>query len=77
MTYAEDININNPISYIMNKAKNISYLGFGAFNSLDILFMILIFMFFYFIKKYIYQKIKIILFNNNVRFTPFRLNVKR
>uniref|UniRef100_A0A6C0JIU7 Fe2OG dioxygenase domain-containing protein n=1 Tax=viral metagenome TaxID=1070528 RepID=A0A6C0JIU7_9ZZZZ len=76
MTYAEDININNPISYIMNKSKNISYLGFGAFNSLDIFFIILlliilIFIIFYF-KKYIYQKIKFILFNNTKKNGRFK-----
>jgi hypothetical protein len=47
MTYAEDININNPISY----------LGFGAFNSLDIFFMILLIMIFFIFKKYLPKKI--------------------
>jgi hypothetical protein len=72
MTYAEDININNPISYIMNKSKNFSYLGFSAFNSLDIFFMILLL----FIIYYIYKKNKTNLLNGikNMRFTP--LNIK-
>jgi len=65
MTYAEDININNPISYFIDKSKNISYLGFKAFNLLDIFCLILLLILFFFIlKKYIYQKNKIISFNN-------------
>jgi hypothetical protein len=42
MTYAEDINITNPISYIIDKGKNFSYLGLGAFNSFDIFIIILV-----------------------------------
>jgi len=56
MTYAEDININNPISYFIDKIKNFSYLGFEAFNPLDIFFMILliilIFIIFYYFLFY-------------------------
>jgi hypothetical protein len=62
MTYAEDMNIYNPISYMMNKAKNISYLGFGAFSQLDIFIVILLIILFYiiFYFKYICQNIKIL-----------------
>ena len=65
MTYAEDINITNPISYIMNKCKNISYMGFNALSALDIFFIILILLillsFIYFLfKNYIYKKKSII-----------------
>ena len=42
MTFAEDINISNPISYILNKSKNISYMGFNALSIMDIFFIILI-----------------------------------
>lgn len=58
MTYSEDINITNPISYIIDKGKNISYLGFDAFNSLDIFFitlllLIILIFIYYLFKKYI------------------------
>ncbi len=62
MTYAEDINITNPISYIMNKGKNFSYLGFSVFNSLDLFFIISIIFIFIFVFKvnflYFYKTIK-------------------
>jgi len=63
MTYAEDINIHNPISYVKNKLKNLSYLGLKALSIIDyfaiiIFFIILICVIIYVIfnkkiKKYI------------------------
>lgn len=56
MTYAEDMNIDNPISYMIDKVKNYSYLGFGAFNSMDITYLTILFIIIIYI-LYIYRKI--------------------
>lgn len=76
MTYAEDINIHNPISYIKNKLKNLSYLGLKAFNIVDIfviiLFFIIVICFVIYlifnvkIKKYICNRSKNIYRKNNL-----------
>lgn len=41
MTFAEDMNIHEPLSYIKDKVKNISYLGWDALSKTDVLIMIL------------------------------------
>lgn len=42
MTFAEDMNISNPLSYVINKVKNISYLGWGAISRTDLVVVILL-----------------------------------
>lgn len=42
MTFAEDMNINGPMSYIADKTKNFSYLGLDTFTNLEKFFLVLI-----------------------------------